>query len=111
MKKILMVDSCEAESTVGDSEDTLDEHAGGDSSKSNSINSEHSLHSVGISAASSQVHEFIQKQNSIFSLTFIYRRAHLATQYHRELINNIKASFHETLQDIEIQSCHRLVCI
>jgi len=55
MKKILMVDSCEVESTVGDSEDTLDEHAGGDSSKSNSINSEHSLHSVGISAASSQV--------------------------------------------------------
>lgn len=49
-----MVDSCEVESTVGDSEDTLDEHAGGDSSKSNSINSEHSLHSVGISAASSQ---------------------------------------------------------
>lgn len=50
-----MVDSCEVESTVGDSEDTMDEHAGGDSSKSNSINSEHSLHSVGISAASSQV--------------------------------------------------------
>lgn len=58
MKKILMVDSCEVESTVGDSEDTQDDHAGGDSSKSNSINSEHSLHSVGISAASSQVGQF-----------------------------------------------------
>lgn len=55
MKKILMVDSCETESAVGDSEDTPDEHTGGDSSKSNSINSEHSLHSVGISATSSQV--------------------------------------------------------
>lgn len=50
-----MVDSCETESAIGDSEDTPDEHTGGDSSKSNSINSEHSLHSVGISATSSQV--------------------------------------------------------
>lgn len=55
MKKILMVDACETESAVGDTDDTQDEHAGGDSSKSNSITSEHSIHSVGISAASSQV--------------------------------------------------------
>lgn len=46
MKKILMVDSCETESNVGDAEDTPDEQIGGDSSKSNSITSEHSLHSV-----------------------------------------------------------------
>lgn len=81
-----MVDSCEAESTVGDSEDTLDEHAGGDSSKSNSINSEHSLHSVGISAASSQVRRmFMPKRRVNFHVdSFIYRRAHRATQYRRD---------------------------
>lgn len=55
MKKILMVDTCETESAVGDTDDTQDEHAGGDSSKSNSITSEHSIQSVGVSAASSQV--------------------------------------------------------
>lgn len=55
MKKILMVDTCETESAIGDTDDTQDEHAGGDSSKSNSITSEHSIHSVGVSAASSQV--------------------------------------------------------
>jgi thousand and one amino acid protein kinase len=54
MKKILMVDSCETESTIGDADEVQDEQAGGDSSKSNSITSEHSLQSVGISAASSQ---------------------------------------------------------
>ena len=43
MKKILMADSCETESTIGDAEDTNDEQTGGDSSKSNSITSEHSL--------------------------------------------------------------------
>uniref|UniRef100_A0A1L8DML7 non-specific serine/threonine protein kinase n=1 Tax=Nyssomyia neivai TaxID=330878 RepID=A0A1L8DML7_9DIPT len=47
MKKILMIDSCETESTMGDAEDTPDEQTGGDSSKSNSITSEHSMHSVG----------------------------------------------------------------
>ncbi|KAJ3650574.1 hypothetical protein Zmor_016664 [Zophobas morio] len=51
MKKILMVDSCETESTI-DVDDTPDEHAGGDSSKSNSVTSEHSVHSVGVSASS-----------------------------------------------------------
>lgn len=55
MKKILMVDTCETESAIGDTDDTQDEHAGGDSSKSNSITSEHSIQSVGVSAASSQV--------------------------------------------------------
>lgn len=55
MKKILMVDNCETESAMGDADDTPDEQAGGDSSKSNSITSEHSIHSVGVSAASSQV--------------------------------------------------------
>uniref|UniRef100_A0A182JWB0 non-specific serine/threonine protein kinase n=2 Tax=Pyretophorus TaxID=44537 RepID=A0A182JWB0_9DIPT len=45
MKKILMVD-CETESNIGDAEDTPDEQIGGDSSKSNSITSEHSLPSV-----------------------------------------------------------------
>ncbi|CAD7086869.1 unnamed protein product [Hermetia illucens] len=54
MKKILMVDNCETESAMGDADDTPDEQAGGDSSKSNSITSEHSIHSVGVSAASSQ---------------------------------------------------------
>lgn len=65
-----MVDSCEVESTVGDSEDTLDEHTGGDSSKSNSINSEHSLHSVGISAASSQVTRNLFKNKMHFLFLF-----------------------------------------
>ncbi|XP_058062401.1 serine/threonine-protein kinase Tao [Anopheles bellator] len=45
MKKILMVD-CETGSNMGDAEDTPDEQIGGDSSKSNSITSEHSLPSV-----------------------------------------------------------------
>lgn len=52
MKKILMVDSCETESAIGDADDTPDEQTGGDSSKSNSVTSEHSLHSVGVSASS-----------------------------------------------------------
>lgn len=51
MKKILMVESCETESTI-DVDDTPDEHTGGDSSKSNSVTSEHSIHSVGVSASS-----------------------------------------------------------
>ncbi|KAK6621281.1 hypothetical protein RUM43_011587 [Polyplax serrata] len=52
MKKILMIDSSENESTVGDADDTPDEQTGGDSSKSNSITSEHSIHSMGVSASS-----------------------------------------------------------
>ncbi|KAF2882457.1 hypothetical protein ILUMI_23682 [Ignelater luminosus] len=52
MKKILMVESCETESTIEDVDDTPDEHTGGDSSKSNSVTSEHSIHSVGVSASS-----------------------------------------------------------
>ncbi|TGZ54126.1 Serine/threonine-protein kinase TAO1 [Temnothorax longispinosus] len=52
MKKILMIDACETESTVGDADDTPDEQTGGDSSKSNSITSEHSIHSMGVSASS-----------------------------------------------------------
>lgn len=51
MKKILMVDNCETESTI-DVDDTPDEHTGGDSSKSNSVTSEQSVHSVGVSASS-----------------------------------------------------------
>lgn len=51
MKKILMVDNCETESTVGDGEGE-DEPGGGDSSKSNSITSEQSIQSTGISASS-----------------------------------------------------------
>lgn len=50
MKKILMVDE-ETESTI-DPDDTPDEQAGGDSSKSNSITSEHSVQSMGASASS-----------------------------------------------------------
>lgn len=50
--KILMTDACENESTVGDVDDTPEEPAGGDSSKSNSINSEHSGHSLVVSASS-----------------------------------------------------------
>lgn len=38
--------------TTGDADDTPDEQTGGDSSKSNSVTSEHSLHSVGVSASS-----------------------------------------------------------
>ncbi|XP_075213390.1 serine/threonine-protein kinase Tao [Lycorma delicatula] len=49
--KILMTDA-ESESTVGDVDDTPEEQAGGDSSKSNSITSEHSIHSMGVSASS-----------------------------------------------------------
>ncbi|XP_046455559.1 serine/threonine-protein kinase Tao-like [Daphnia pulex] len=51
MKKILMVDSCETESTTGDGEGD-EEQGGGDSSKSNSITSEQSIQSTGISASS-----------------------------------------------------------
>ncbi|KAL3271264.1 hypothetical protein HHI36_021755 [Cryptolaemus montrouzieri] len=51
MKKILMIDNCENESTI-DVDDVPDEHTGGDSSKSNSVTSEHSVHSVGVSASS-----------------------------------------------------------
>ncbi|CAG9834637.1 unnamed protein product [Diabrotica balteata] len=51
MKKILMVENCETESTI-DVDDTADEHTGGDSSKSNSVTSEQSVHSVGVSASS-----------------------------------------------------------
>jgi len=51
MKKILMVD-CENESTVGDGEAGEDEQGTGDSSKSNSITSEQSIQSTGISASS-----------------------------------------------------------
>ncbi|XP_018568406.1 serine/threonine-protein kinase Tao isoform X2 [Anoplophora glabripennis] len=51
MKKILMVENCETESTI-DVDDVPDEHTGGDSSKSNSVTSEHSVHSVGVSASS-----------------------------------------------------------
>ena len=76
MKKILMVESCETESAVGDSEDTPDEHAGGDSSKSNSINSEHSLHSVGISATSSQV----SNTQCIFLLFYSFSKLKLFIQ-------------------------------
>lgn len=60
MKKILMVDACENESQLGDGD--ADSHhslpiddrepTGGDSSKSNSVTSEHSAHSVGVSASS-----------------------------------------------------------
>lgn len=79
MKKILMIDASENESTLGDADgmltepfsqrrawivlrmthkemtcvtDTPDEQTGGDSSKSNSITSEHSIHSMGVSASS-----------------------------------------------------------
>lgn len=48
MKKILMVDACETESTV-DADDTPDDQTGGESSKSNSITSEQS---IGVSASS-----------------------------------------------------------
>lgn len=51
MKKILMIENCETESTI-DVDDTPDEHTGGDSSKSNSVTSEQSVHSVGVSASS-----------------------------------------------------------
>ncbi|XP_022902871.1 serine/threonine-protein kinase Tao [Onthophagus taurus] len=51
MKKILMNDSCETESTL-DNEEIIDDNACGDSSKSNSVTSEHSVHSVGVSASS-----------------------------------------------------------
>jgi thousand and one amino acid protein kinase len=54
MKKILMVDNCETESNVGDADDTPDDQVGGDSSKSNSITSEHSMQSLGGIVASSQ---------------------------------------------------------
>lgn len=51
-KKILMIDACESESTVGDADDTPDEQRGCDSSKSDSITSEHSVQSMGVSASS-----------------------------------------------------------
>ncbi|XP_063696717.1 serine/threonine-protein kinase Tao [Culicoides brevitarsis] len=51
MKKILMIDSCETESTVGEDE-VQDDQIGGDSSKSNSITSEHSMQSVGVATSS-----------------------------------------------------------
>lgn len=51
-KKILMIDSAEIESTAGDADDTPDEQTGADSSKSDSITSEHSVQSMGVSASS-----------------------------------------------------------
>lgn len=54
MKKILMVDNCETESNIGDADDTPDDQVGGDSSKSNSITSEHSMQSIGGIVANSQ---------------------------------------------------------
>lgn len=54
MKKILMVDNCETESNLGDADETHDDQLGGDSSKSNSINSEHSMQSMGGIVPSSQ---------------------------------------------------------
>jgi thousand and one amino acid protein kinase len=54
MKKILMVDNCETESNVGDADDTPDDQIGGDSSKSNSITSEHSMQSIGALVQNSQ---------------------------------------------------------
>lgn len=77
-----MVDSCETESAVGDSEDTPDEHAGGDSSKSNSITSEHSLQSVGISATSSQVS----------GLNFSFMLINYNFQFNAKIIISIKIS-------------------
>ncbi|XP_050311474.1 serine/threonine-protein kinase Tao isoform X3 [Anthonomus grandis grandis] len=55
MKKILMIDNCETESNIDslpDVDDQPEEPMGGDSSKSNSVTSEHSVHSVGVSASS-----------------------------------------------------------
>ena len=49
-----MVDNCDAESNVGDADDTPDDQVGGDSSKSNSITSEHSMQSIGGIVPSSQ---------------------------------------------------------
>lgn len=49
-----MVDNCETESNVGDPDDTPDDQVGGDSSKSNSITSEHSMQSIGGIVANSQ---------------------------------------------------------
>lgn len=49
-----MVDNCETESNVGDPDDTPDDQVGGDSSKSNSITSEHSMQSMGGIVPSSQ---------------------------------------------------------
>ncbi len=49
-----MVDNCETESNVGDADDTPDDQVGGDSSKSNSITSEHSMQSFGGIVANSQ---------------------------------------------------------
>lgn len=49
-----MVDNCETESNVGDADDTPDDQIGGDSSKSNSITSEHSMQSIGGIVPSSQ---------------------------------------------------------
>ena len=68
MKKILMVESCETESTIGDPEDTPDEQIGGDSSKSNSITSEHSIQSVGLapnshSSSSNSIPPPIERRN------------------------------------------------
>lgn len=49
-----MVDNCETESNIGDADDTPDDQVGGDSSKSNSITSEHSMQSLGGVVANSQ---------------------------------------------------------
>ncbi|KAL1453767.1 hypothetical protein WDU94_010081 [Cyamophila willieti] len=56
MKKILMADGAETESTV-DPDDTPDEQAGNDSSKSNSVTSEHSLQSMMMSGGPSSHHQ------------------------------------------------------
>ncbi|XP_037950838.1 serine/threonine-protein kinase Tao isoform X2 [Teleopsis dalmanni] len=85
MKKILMVDTCETESAIGDTDDTQDEHAGGDSSKSNSITSEHSIPSMGISAASSQSsssNSIPAAQNHVIAAA--QQQHQLAANYHHQ---------------------------
>ncbi|XP_017145959.1 serine/threonine-protein kinase Tao isoform X1 [Drosophila miranda] len=88
MKKILMVDTCETESAVGDADDQQDDHVGGDSSKSNSITSEHSIHSVGVSAASSQS----SSSNSIPAAA--QNHHHIAAHHHQQAASAVAVAVH-----------------
>uniref|UniRef100_A0A8D8LQU5 non-specific serine/threonine protein kinase n=1 Tax=Cacopsylla melanoneura TaxID=428564 RepID=A0A8D8LQU5_9HEMI len=66
MKKILMADGAETESTV-DPDDTPDEQAGNDSSKSNSVTSEHSLQSMMMGGGPSSHHQHTEHSNHAIS--------------------------------------------
>lgn len=101
MKKILMVDNCETESNIGDADDTPDDQVGGDSSKSNSITSEHSMQSIGgimpnsQSSSSNSIPPNIDQQSNLHRNSSRHRLPpaipphHQQPQYVNALVSNV----------------------